>query len=115
MAGLTPAATDAMDTLRRFWDREPHLTRTVITMPPTSNAFLVCACAMTALLAMWNRDPLWLWQQTRDVPLWLPVSFLVVLGIASCGVMLTHPLEIAQAFGQDPENPGFPVVVALGP
>ena len=84
-------------------------------MPPTPNSFLICACAMTALLAVRNRDPLWLWEQSGEVPLWLPVTVLVMLGIASCGVMLTHPLEIAQAFGQDPGSPGFPVVVALGP
>ncbi len=84
-------------------------------MPPTSSSFLICACVMTALMAMSNRDPLWLWEQTGEVPLWLPVAFLVALGIASCGVMLTHPLEIAQAFGQDPTDPGAPIVVALGP
>ena len=76
---------------------------------------MICACVMTALLAMQNRDPLWLWEQTGEVPLWLPVTVLLVLGASSAGVMLTHPLEIAQAFGQDPTVPGYPVVVALGP
>lgn len=84
-------------------------------MAPTLSPFLICAFTTTALLAMWNRDPLWSWEQTGEVPLWLPVVVLVMLGFASCGVMLTHPLEIAEAFGQNPANPGYPIVVALGP
>ena len=84
-------------------------------MPLTPNSFFICACAMTALLAVWNRDPLWLWEQTGEIPLWLPVTVLAVLGIASGGVMLTHPLEIAQAFGQEPMASGAPLVIALGP
>lgn len=87
-------------------------------MPAVFEMGVCSALALTTLLISAERDPLSRWDRANratEKATWLPWAVIVVLATTSTGFMITHPLDVAQAFAQGTPQPNSPLIVATGP
>ncbi len=78
-------------------------------MSSTLSPLFVGACAMTALLTMSSREPLWSWERAcagrRSPQLW---GVAIALAVAAGGLGIGHPNSLGAAAGE-----GFNVPAAF--